>query len=588
VQHVLVGVLAGAFAAQVIANSFSWPTAVRLGFAVVAGVLAGIAHARFVAARLFLVYAAAAPVVFVFLFAFASRAGDLLRAGDVAAATTNPGTGAPVVVVVLDELPTASLLDGRGHIDRGLYPNLAALADHATWYRNNTAMASITEDAVPSIMTGRYPRPKLVVPTSSNYPKSIFTLLGRNYQLHVREKLTRVCPPSLCTPVGGGGARAVLKQARSLWWDRFDPTSKAKRNVFQFSVGGDVLGGQRAAEFRDWIGGVDATPRRLDFVHTVLPHQGWDLTPDVQLYQGGVYGLFYYSWIDDEAPRVRRQRHFMQTQAVDKMLGELFARLRAQGMYDKALIAVTADHGVAFDTHEPIRALSKGNFVDIAWAPMFVKAPDQTKGRIDDRNAESIDLLPTIADILNVRIPWRVDGRSLLGPPRPNNEKKIVHYTEDVLKPNQGSYYVYDGTAGFRTLLSRGAAVPGAGSDPLRIFRAGKWGRLVGRPVSDLDVGSGVTISGLASLRSQTVAPNFDPPPHFGIETQVDAKGGTTIGVAIDGRFATWSSVHPDVNNPNIWWVLPPSLMPVGHHELAFYEIDGPPDAPTLHPVRDG
>ena len=30
--------------------------------------------------------------------------------------------------------------------------------------------------------------------------------------------------------------------------------------------------------------------------------------------------------------------------------------------------------------------------------------------------ARSIDLLPTMADVLNVRIPWRTDGRSAFGP----------------------------------------------------------------------------------------------------------------------------------------------------------------------------
>ena len=31
--------------------------------------------------------------------------------------------------------------------------------------------------------------------------------------------------------------------------------------------------------------------------------------------------------------------------------------------------------------------------------------------------AQTIDLLPTIADALDVEVPWDLDGHSLLGPP---------------------------------------------------------------------------------------------------------------------------------------------------------------------------
>ena len=47
--------------------------------------------------------------------------------------------------------------------------------------------------------------------------------------------------------------------------------------------------------------------------------------------------------------------------------------------------------------------------------PLFVKLPHQSKGRVVQAPARTIDIFPTIADVLGVRIPWHVDGRSLLG-----------------------------------------------------------------------------------------------------------------------------------------------------------------------------
>ena len=64
----------------------------------------------------------------------------------------------PVVMVVFDELPLTSLLDGRGRIDRFRYPNFAALAGDSTWYANATTVSDSTKLAIPSILDGRLPK----------------------------------------------------------------------------------------------------------------------------------------------------------------------------------------------------------------------------------------------------------------------------------------------------------------------------------------------------------------------------------------------------------------------------------------------
>ena len=75
---------------------------------------------------------------------------------------------------------------------------------------------------------------------------------------------------------------------------------------------------------------------------------------------------------------------------------------------------VVADHGVSFRPHGERRRIEEGNMEEIAFVPLFVKPPGQTEGGIDDRHARTIDIVPTIADILGVEVPWETDGRSLL------------------------------------------------------------------------------------------------------------------------------------------------------------------------------
>jgi hypothetical protein len=46
---------------------------------------------------------------------------------------------------------------------------------------------------------------------------------------------------------------------------------------------------------------------------------------------------------------------------------------------------------------------------------LFIKRPGQKAGAIVDGITESVDILPTIADVLGMRLPFQVDGRSLVG-----------------------------------------------------------------------------------------------------------------------------------------------------------------------------
>ena len=59
--------------------------------------------------------------------------------------------------------------------------------------------------------------------------------------------------------------------------------------------------------------------------------------------------------------------------------------------------------------------------------PLFVKYPGQTTPTVDERDAQSIDLLPTIADTLGLTLPdeWTFDGRSLLDDPAPSGDALV-------------------------------------------------------------------------------------------------------------------------------------------------------------------
>ena len=121
--------------------------------------------------------------------------------------------------------------------------------------------------------------------------------------------------------------------------------------------------------------------------------------------------------------------------------------------------------------------------------PLFVKEPGQTEGDVSDANVLTIDVLPTIADVLDIEIPFEVDGRSALGAPRSSDAKPLS--LSDVTPDGVTVLDPVDLPAGSHALMlerTLASFLPAVG-DPWRWWRLGPAPELVGRPVEDLPAG---------------------------------------------------------------------------------------------------
>ncbi len=110
--------------------------------------------------------------------------------------------------------------------------------------------------------------------------------------------------------------------------------------------------------------------------------------------------------------------------------------------------------------------------------PLFVKYPGQDGGEIDDRPAHTVDILPTIADVVGVEPPWEVDGISLLGDARSPDEPVVVaDWFLSQVEPTDGHLTHLDGEAGFAEMLDARPISPGTtGPDGALLPRAGGRG----------------------------------------------------------------------------------------------------------------
>ena len=384
------------------------------------------------------------------LFLFFSPVSTLLFSSPVEIAPVKIKDPPPIVLVIFDEFSSISLMDEHHRIDAEHYPNFATFAEDATWFRHASSMSSWTPRAVPAILTGSYPIPNRL-PTVSGYPRNLFTLLGGTYAVQAHGTITELCPHELCAQLRepwSARMQALFSDVSIVYLHILLPEDQKSglpslQARWRDFAGGPALLSQaeerqipahvwealqdsliaqvsmhfdRPQVFSNFLHAIQPTRQpTLYYLHSLLPHAHYVYLPSGQVYSVdyGLNGLTKETWSSDEwAATQSYQRYLLQVGFVDTLLGQLIAQLKAADLYEKSLIVVTADHGVSFRPHDNRRSITETNFADIMAVPLFVKAPFQQRGEILDHNVETIDILPTIADILGIKLPWPVDGGS--------------------------------------------------------------------------------------------------------------------------------------------------------------------------------
>ena len=416
------------------------PAPAELLAAGVLGAAGGLAYRRAPALRSVLSYSAWLAPVVVGFFLLATPARGVLLPAATSERTTVGGPTPPIVVVVFDELPVATLLDEQHEVDREAFPAFAALSDQSTFFRNATASHSSTVEAVPALLSGRYV-PVNTLPTPTGHPTNLFSVLDGTYRSHALEPLTQLCDVQGCGNAQAGEAvNDYATLARDLgvlqlhllvpddWiprlppidagWRDFGASKGLDRDAFLTGAKG-VLRQDTAGAFRRFVREIRPAQRpTLHVLHTLLPHRPWRHLPDGRRHGGtGEPSLTPDGW----TPRVwpvqqSYQLHLAQTRFADLLLGQLLARLEDTGQYEEALVVVVADHGLSLLPGTPPRDVTEASLDQIAPVPLFVKLPGQTTGEITDEPVETVDVMPTVLDVLDADAPAGLDGISVFSP----------------------------------------------------------------------------------------------------------------------------------------------------------------------------
>jgi Sulfatase len=457
----------------------------------------------------------------------------------------------PVVVVVLDELPVASLMNGLGHVDAATFPSFGRLAQRSTWFRNATTTGVMTRDALPALLTGSAKR------SDGKRPHNLFTLLGGAYDINVVERFPEYCPPDACR---------VRRPGKLGKWTE----------DFGFFPRGDR--GRRFSEFIQMIEPQDEPNFYL--LHSVLPHSPWRFLPTGQIYPEAepepgeidVPGPGR-KWSKDEWLTAQvYQRHLLQLKLVDRMLGVLIDRLRATGLYDKALMIVTADHGIGFEPGKHKRLVTKETLGAVGGIPMFVKTPGQRVGSVTDAPVEIVDVLPTIADLLDLSTTWSdVQGRSMFAPALTGRKREL-----DGLRLSAAGLEKYRAVALKENLFTRDES----GALDLFSLRPPGAPPIVDQPRPLAASGDlSVAIPDLETYEMADVAGDSFPALLSG---SVESAEQALIAIAVNGRIAAVTRTYTAGSRQRFHALLSPRFFGPAPNALDFYLVT--PEALALLP----
>ncbi|HEY4491036.1 MAG TPA: hypothetical protein VI958_03505, partial [Acidobacteriota bacterium] len=175
----------------------------------------------------------------------------------------------------------------------------------------------------------------------------------------------------------------------------------------------------------------------------------------------------------------------------------------------------TSDHGISFRAGAPRRDVIESNVDDIAPIALMMKTPYQQQGIISNRNVETVDILPTILDVLDADPLDSLDGRSLLDSESPDRNQKRI-YTKP--RRHEGRYIYFDPEPIVRNAaLRQKFSLFGA---PIRfdnLFQIGERKELLNRNINEIHIAQrkdvSVEIHDLAAF--DNVEPNGEQLPAF-------------------------------------------------------------------------
>jgi hypothetical protein len=258
--------------------------------------------------------------------------------------------------------------------------------------------------------------------------------------------------------------------------------------------------------------------------------------------------------------------------------------LKSEGVYEETLLLVVADHGITIGPGvENQRLITTETVGTIAAVPMFVKYPsgfpNVEPGTIDDLRAETVDLVPTVADVIGVSMPWDVDGLSLLDPDRARRTRSVM------LGRDGDVEFGVDGDEKLAAAATKEQWFPDG--DPWALAPPG-WQSWLGLSMAEMSTAEAPEVS--ISVTQQPLLSSLPPDPEVlpvylsgSLRLDRTTTGEEVLVVAADGVVVAVTRVFdPDGPSARFEVLIPPEILDTGENDVELWLAEDGPEARSL------
>ena len=397
------------------------------------------------------------PVALFFTMAFIYQSGLLHSAWQSQNVTTSnvkvADSRPPVFIIVLDGLGRDTV-QTNGKVDLAKFPNLGALAKEGVWFTNATTNYNVSQLAMGAALTGNLFSEDLISQGRAVdivNQNGVYNTLDLEYNINLFGYYFSDCLNDTFTCYGTKYFTGKYPYLFAVTMGRrvlniLLPCSIQERlpnglnNLIHFDCHADRNHWSDIQQFEAFIDNIEADKSSGQIHHF---HSWVTDYPYIFDENGNRHSLpaNLTMFRNRSNPDLVWQNQSQQFMFADFLLGKFINKLKSEGIYDKSIIIITADHG-PINVGGSAGISEEENINPKAWIPLLIRGPSVTPG-VSAVDYQHIDFRATLLDVLDMEPVEGLDGVSAFASQRSERDKVFYWVNHDLTV----SKFVYDNHA---------------------------------------------------------------------------------------------------------------------------------------------